>query len=291
MKTISFKILLIVLMGSISFFVGCLEEPTLGPSFQEQLALDIEIIDDYLNENGIEALIHSSGIRYVHVLEGDGDQPDDGDFVVIKFKSKFFSQTIFMQDSIGLTIKLSDPTIVVMQTIIPIMREGGRMIVYAPSGYCYGLNSFNGAPKNTNFIFEIELISVINSESDQLLADIGIIDEYLYENNIESEIHSSEIRFTTLNEGVGTNPSANSQVFVKYKGSFLSGNVVDQNTTGVQFSLVNLIEAWKIMIPTMKPGGKIKMYAPSKYCYGIQGNSIIPPNTILAFEIELVSFN
>lgn len=43
------------------------------------------------------------------------------------------------------------------------------------------------------------------------------------------------------------------------------------------------------MVPTMKVGGKIVIYAPSQYCYGTGGAGSISPNSNLIFEIELIS--
>ena len=51
------------------------------------------------------------------------------------------------------------------------------------------------------------------------------------------------------------------------------------------------------MIPTMKPGSSITIFAPSRYCYGTRGNVdavgnvIIPSNTNLVFDIGLVSID
>ncbi len=286
------NLLFVGVLVMLSLWTSCgfnTEDP--GPSFEEQLAIDIDLIDAYLVDNEIEAELHESGISFIHNVVGDGASPEHGDVVVIKFKSTMFNGSLFIEDSIGLTITLNYPTISVLQIMVPEMYEGGRITLYSPSGYCFGNNAIEGLPRNSNLIFEIELIKIIRNAEDQLNADIAIIDELLLESELEAEQHESGIRFITLLEGTGDSPVATSQVVVKYKGAFLDGTVFDQNTVGVQFSLSGLIEAWKIMIPTMKPGGKIKMYAPSKYCYGGPGNSLIPPNTILVFEVDLVSFN
>jgi FKBP-type peptidyl-prolyl cis-trans isomerase FkpA len=82
---------------------------------------------------------------------------------------------------------------------------------------------------------------------------------------------------------------------VKYKGQLTNGNVFDQTTTPVSFNLGSLIEAWKKGIPMIKPGGKIKLYCPPSLAYGSQvirdnaGNTVIPANSILIFEVELTN--
>jgi len=61
----------------------------------------------------------------------------------------------------------------------------------------------------------------------------------------------------------------------------------------VSFNLGGLIEAWKKGIPLIKPGGKIKLYCPPTLAYGSQvvrdgaGNTVIPANSILVFEVTL----
>jgi FKBP-type peptidyl-prolyl cis-trans isomerase len=278
----------VFLIGLMTLMSCGFDDVDSGPTFQEQLAIDIDLIDSYLLTNEIDAESHASGIRYTHTVLGEGESPVAGDFVVIKYKGTLLDGTFFGEDSLGITIELNDPTIDVLQILIPLMNVGGKSTVYSPSGYCFGKNAFTGIPANSNMIFEIELITIIKNAEEQLIADQNIIDEFLLESEITAEIHSSGIRYVTTLEGTGSSPTTNSQVSVKYKGTYLNGRVFDQSSNA-QFFLSNLIEAWKIMIPTMKEGGKLTIYCPSEFCYGPAGNSSIPPNTILVFEIELVS--
>ena len=125
---------------------------------------------------------------------------------------------------------------------------------------------------------------------EQLAVDVAKIDRYLEENDLSAQIHSSSIRYIVETEGTGESPAFGDNVTVRYQGTFLNGEVFDENTDGVTFPLLNLIPAWQIMIPTMKAGGTMTIYAPSGYCYGTRGNVGIAPNTNLIFEIELISF-
>jgi FKBP-type peptidyl-prolyl cis-trans isomerase FkpA len=95
--------------------------------------------------------------------------------------------------------------------------------------------------------------------------------------------------------GSGNTPTICSYVSVKYKGMLTNGNIFDQSSSPVSFQLGGLIESWKKGIPLIKPGGKIKLYCPPSLAYGSQvikdgsGNVVIPANSILIFEVELVS--
>ncbi len=108
--------------------------------------------------------------------------------------------------------------------------------------------------------------------------------------------HSSGFYYEIEVPGSTNKPGQLSQVYVRYKGTFLDGTVFDSQTnpglTGFQLS--SLIEGWKIGIPLIGKGGKIKLIIPSALAYGCQGESrgAVPilPNTPLYFEIELVDF-
>jgi FKBP-type peptidyl-prolyl cis-trans isomerase FkpA len=108
--------------------------------------------------------------------------------------------------------------------------------------------------------------------------------------------HSSGVYYEILAPGSNNKPIQASTVYVKYKGTFLDGKVFDQQTnpglTG--FILNNLIDGWKTAIPLIGKGGSIRISVPSALAYGCQGQASgdtpIPPNTPLYFEIDLVDF-
>lgn len=270
-------------------FISCGEDND-SDSFDEQLALDVLNIDSYLTENNIEALVHSSGIRYLVDREGTGDAPSVGDDIAVKFELFLFDGDKVGEDTIGFTINLNPPLVEAWQIMIPEMSEGEIMTIYTPSVYAFGSDGSVNVPSNTNVIYRVELLARVDDENEQFEIDQSIIDEYLTENEIEYQVDESGIRFTTLTEGTGDSPLVTSRVTVVYEGTYLNGTVFDTNESGISFVLSNLIEAWQIMIPTLQEGGSIKIYCPSRYCYGPSGSNTIPPNTILVFEIELVSF-
>jgi FKBP-type peptidyl-prolyl cis-trans isomerase len=80
-----------------------------------------------------------------------------------------------------------------------------------------------------------------------------------------------------------------------YKGTLTNGKVFDGPST-LTFPLQDLIAGWQIIIPKMKRGGKTTLYIPPTLGYGSReikdnlGNVIIPANSILIFDIELLNF-
>ena len=107
--------------------------------------------------------------------------------------------------------------------------------------------------------------------------------------------HCSGVYYTIDVAGSGATPKVCSYINFKYKGQLTNGTVFDQSTAPVGYPLSGLIEGWKKVLPLLKAGGKIKIYTPPSLGYGSQelrdnnGNVVIPANSILVFEVELVS--
>jgi FKBP-type peptidyl-prolyl cis-trans isomerase FkpA len=127
-------------------------------------------------------------------------------------------------------------------------------------------------------------------------AEITQLQTYLSGAGITTAVkHCSGMYYEIISPGTGLTPTVCSYVSVNYKGTLTNGNVFDQTTgTPVNFSLVSLIESWKKGVPLIKKAGKIRLYVPPSMGYGStdqkdnNGNVVIPANSILIFDIELV---
>jgi len=125
-------------------------------------------------------------------------------------------------------------------------------------------------------------------------SEVTQLESYLSGAGITATKHCSGLYYAIDAAGSGNTATICSYVGVIYKGMLTNGNIFDQSTSAVNFQLGGLIESWKKGIPLIKPGGKIRLYCPPSLAYGSQaikdgaGNVIIPANSILIFEIELV---
>jgi FKBP-type peptidyl-prolyl cis-trans isomerase FkpA len=125
------------------------------------------------------------------------------------------------------------------------------------------------------------------------------LQNYLSTNSIAALEHTSGVFYNIALAGSGAIPSICSTITVKYSGSIIpSGTVFDATTagsSGSNFTLGELITGWQKALPLIKSGGKITLYIPPSLGYGQQntrdnnGNIIIPGNSYLKFEIELVN--
>ena len=88
-------------------------------------------------------------------------------------------------------------------------------------------------------------------------------------------------------------PKASNTVKVHYKGTLLNGETFDSSYDRGEpatFQLDGVIPGWTEGVQLMAAGEKYRFYIPSKLGYGEAGaGNKIPPNTLLTFEVELLS--
>lgn len=129
-------------------------------------------------------------------------------------------------------------------------------------------------------------------------AERTYLQNYVTTNSLTATEHSSGVFYNISVPGTGGNPSICSNIQVFYEG-FVLGNTTsfDGNlgTSGNNFTLGELIVGWQKVLPLLKSGGKITLYIPPSLGYGandVRGNGgvvVIPANSYLKFEIELVN--
>ncbi|MDR2370138.1 MAG: FKBP-type peptidyl-prolyl cis-trans isomerase [Treponema sp.] len=103
------------------------------------------------------------------------------------------------------------------------------------------------------------------------------------------------MRYIIQREGNGAKPSRGSTVRVSYKGMLLSGMVFDSTDMHggpleFQAGTGQVIAGWDEMIMDMKTGEKRLAIIPPELAYGdrAMGDGVIPANSFLVFEMELV---
>lgn len=112
----------------------------------------------------------------------------------------------------------------------------------------------------------------------------------------EDFIRRFQVRHITQGDGENF-PFKGDEVTVHYVGTFANtGEVLDsshQRNEPLNFTLGHnhVIPCWDEVIQNMSKGEKIYFVCPHSLAYGEAGaGSIIPPNSDLGFEIELISY-
>lgn len=107
---------------------------------------------------------------------------------------------------------------------------------------------------------------------------------------------ASGLKYQVMKRGSGTvSPKATDTVKVHYHGTLLNGTVFDssvQRGEPVSFPLNQVIPGWTEGVQLMHVGDKFKFEIPPNLAYGPASPSpLIPPNSTLVFEVELLGIN
>lgn len=98
--------------------------------------------------------------------------------------------------------------------------------------------------------------------------------------------------YRSLREGHGATPKADDTVTVNYRGTLPDGREFDSSYKRgkpADLPLGNVIKCWSTGLQMMKVGGKAKLTCPPQTAYGEHNvGGVIPPNSTLTFEIELL---
>ncbi|KKU91185.1 MAG: Peptidyl-prolyl cis-trans isomerase [Candidatus Jorgensenbacteria bacterium GW2011_GWA1_48_11] len=118
---------------------------------------------------------------------------------------------------------------------------------------------------------------------------------YLLFSNKSIQTMPSGLQITDEVVGTGDTAQNGQIVTVNYTGTLANGTKFDSSFDhGQPFSFPlgagQVIKGWDEGILGMKVGGKRKLVIPPELAYGSQnvGNGLIPPNSTLIFEVELL---
>jgi FKBP-type peptidyl-prolyl cis-trans isomerase len=103
----------------------------------------------------------------------------------------------------------------------------------------------------------------------------------------------SGLQYKVIKEGTGKIPKATDTVLAHYRGTLIDGAEFDSSfkrNQPTEFKVNGVIPGWTEILQKMKTGSKYAVYVPSNLAYGERGNgTVIGPNAVLIFEIELVA--
>jgi FKBP-type peptidyl-prolyl cis-trans isomerase len=105
---------------------------------------------------------------------------------------------------------------------------------------------------------------------------------------------SEDLQIQDLKPGEGLEAKSGDRVTVHYVGTLTDGKKFDSSRDrgqGFSFQLGKgeVIKGWDRGVAGMKIGGMRKLTIPSDLAYGARGfPPVIPPNSTLVFEVELL---
>ncbi len=288
---------------------GC-GESKLERERQEALEQEAMLLEKYLEENGITQEPTASGLYYIPLSEGTGDQVDLEDYVDFNFVVELIDGTVLFTsyEDIAEGHSLYSEDVLygpirwwVGYTGIPgwdegvqFMREGGKATLIMPSS----INGFGSAstalsPPYSTHIWTVDLIHAFDDPESFEDEQISL---YLQENQIDSiHITESGLYYLEILAGEGDTISDGDIVKVWYTGRFLDGRVFDSNVGGTALTVVlptteNYIPAWDEALRLMQEGTQAMIIVPYELGYDDKGYyPTIPPYMTLIFDIEVES--
>ena len=126
----------------------------------DQLDEDIALIEKYIADNNIEDVEStSSGLHYRVINEGSGQRAGGTSTIRIDYEGQLLNGTVFDSGE-DVTFPLSN-LILAWRQGIPLIEEGGRIILFCPSVLAYGDRQVGNIPPNSVLIFDITLHEVL----------------------------------------------------------------------------------------------------------------------------------
>merc|ERR1711865_1229771 len=91
--------------------------------------------------------------------------------------------------------------------------------------------------------------------------------------------------------GTGALPPPGALVHVKYEGKFLDGNTFDQSEDfNFQIGFNRVILGWDKGLASMQVGEQAVLRCAPEMAYGKDGNDVIPAQSTLVFDIEVLGW-
>ncbi|QEC45312.1 FKBP-type peptidyl-prolyl cis-trans isomerase [Pseudobacter ginsenosidimutans] len=121
------------------------------------------------------------------------------------------------------------------------------------------------------------------------------VKDYLGGANIVATEHASGLFYQILSEGMGMTPQICSSIRVRFSGKLVNG-VEFESSNDVVLNLKLMLESWRIALPLIKPGGRIRFYVPPTLGYGAEGKKdkntnivLVAPHTpVIIYEVTLL---
>ena len=137
--------------------LSCICFATLACNSDSQEEKDEKKINDYLEENNLDAESTESGLHYIINVPGNNEHPEQTDQVRIAYVGTLLNGNLF-DSSTSSTFPLNQ-LIAGLREGIPLLGKGGEGTFILPSELGYGdSNSNPSIPANSVLIFEVTLI-------------------------------------------------------------------------------------------------------------------------------------
>jgi FKBP-type peptidyl-prolyl cis-trans isomerase FkpA len=146
----------------------------------------------------------------------------------------------------------------------------------------------------------------LNEIHQEDLKKMGVQEEkeivtYLEKNKLKYKKTDEGLYYVITKQGTGPFPKQGSKPVLNYEGYFFLDNKKFDSNTDSTFGHTNpfeftlgtgmVINGWEQGVPFLNAGSKAIFIIPSRIAYGERGfGELVKPNTVLRYEVELISF-
>lgn len=234
------------------------------------------------------ATVTSSGLQYLEETAGQGALPKAGELVTMHFIASMPDgtelQNTYTQGQPITTVWDNGSLLEGWQEGIGLMKVGTKARLALPPALAFGEQGNGAIPPNTQIILEIELLK---SEAAPLPAEVKA-DKLI---KTDSGLQYNDLKVGSGEEAVkNSSVSTNFTIWVKTDSGY---TYVDSsiNSTPIDFVIGRLdavFPGWDEGVTGMKVGGTRQLIIPPDLGLGAQTNGVIPPNSTLVMEVELL---
>ena len=130
---------------------------------ENQLSIDLELIDNYLKENNINATKAESGLHYVVTKKGSGENASPGDNVTVHYTGMLLNGEVFdssLERNQPFSFQLGQGMVIRgWDEGITYFNKGSEGTLYIPSSLGYGPSGAGGViSPNAILIFDIQVL-------------------------------------------------------------------------------------------------------------------------------------
>ena len=154
----------LIFLVIISIFSCTDENIVVTRTKQEQLHLDLERIQGYLNENNLEGFESlDNGLHYKILEEGNSSFPKNGDTLDVEYVGQLLNGLEFDRSYTNQPFEFilgSNEVIQGWELGVPLIDEEGTILLIIPSGLAYGTTTSGSIPENSVLIFRIKLLDI-----------------------------------------------------------------------------------------------------------------------------------
>lgn len=164
------------------------------------------------------------------------------------------------------------------------MKVGGYRTIIVPAKLAYADKGFGPIPPNSSLKFQVQLLEV----KDAIVVKQWDVDSTKYKKTKDG------LKYIIIEPGEGAAIDSGDVVTLHYSVFLLNGKKSDSSVERDEplvfpYKLQKFIRGFSEGIGMLKKGGKAKLIVPPDLAYGSKGNNIIPPNSTLIFDIQILN--